>query len=234
MAICSGLIAGLLFIPITCKAQSCGNEESCVVSMEKRAGAGEASAIMWLADYYAMGAGNDDEKAIFWLKKYVNVTGERSLLLGQLQLMSTESEERQEGLTSLNAMAADGDEFAALELAKFYKEDPVCSIHWYQVAAKLGNTQAMKASASALKKSDLRQDRLIAAAWYAVLSASSVPDSYAAKDAEKSANEIISTSEDDFRADAAKMASNLCKEIKGCNMERANQTITSAGSKPRL
>jgi hypothetical protein len=186
--------------------------------MEKRANAGDVAAVMWLADYYAMGAGESEDKAVFWLKKYVALSHEESLLLRQLQLKSKSTTEQHEALASLGRMAKSGSAFAALELAKFYKEsNRACWKRWNEVAAKLGNTQAMRELAVALSEPGAEQNEESAAVWFLVLSASSTSSSYASRSAMQSANRIISTRENLGRGAVLDQALRLCRVTPGCN-----------------
>lgn len=224
-ALIAGCLLGFSIALTPVLAQNCTDGASCVVEMEKRANTGDVVAIMWLADYYAMGAGESEDKAVFWLRKYVSLSREESLLLRQLQLKSKSTAEQQEALASLRNMAKSGNAFAALELAKFYKEsDRSCWLHWNEVAAKLGNKQAMKALAGALSEPGAEQDEKSAAAWLFVLSASSTPNGYASRSAMQSANKIISTRELPERGAVLDHALQICRVTPGCN---PNEVVTA-------
>ncbi len=217
-ALIAGCLLGLWTSPVSGFAQNCTDGEQCVVEMERSASEGDVAAIMWLADYYAMGAGESEEKAVFWLKRYVDLSHEESLLLRQLQLKSKSTTEQHEALASLRRMAKLGNAFAALELAKFYKEsNRACWRHWNEVAAKLGNTQAMRELAAALSEPGAEQNEELAAVWFLVLSASSTPNSYASRSAMRSANRIISTREKLGVDTVLDHALRLCRVTPGCN-----------------
>lgn len=186
--------------------------------LERAAYLGDKQAAMRMVDYYLFGSGNNEKKALFWIKKYSEISGESPLLLAQLLLNSDDSADVGQGVLLSKKLCRDGDPVAAIGLAKYFKDSEEQSAYWYRRAALLGDSLGIRKYADQISKDNDRISKIEYAAWKLVLY-SMYPENGAASLIEKKKVEesiFLSPNPDVFSSQISMMANVYCENIESC------------------